>query len=143
VQSVSSNTVTGTTGTVSAPTITQKEDRFGDFLSITPEAQDDGQVLLSLVMSDRSGTLTPYTVQVNGAGTTVQQRNIQEITSNGRTVIRAGVPHLFSMYEEKQSTSTGRRLDENAPLILGGSDLATQNRRHTFVIVTAEVKDNI
>ncbi|MCX8518335.1 MAG: hypothetical protein ORN29_09835 [Rhodoferax sp.] len=143
VQSVSSNTVTGSSGTVSAPTITQKEDRFGTYMSITPEAQDDGQILLSISMTDRSGTLNPYTVQVSGAGTTIQQRNIRESTSIGRTIIRAGVPHLFSLSEEKQSASTGRRLDQDAPIILGGSDVATQSRRHTFLLITAVIEDNI
>ena len=143
VQTISSNTVSGTTGTVSAPTITSKDDRFGTYLSITPEAQDDGQILLSFVMSDRTGTLNPYTVQINGASTTIQQRNITESGAIGRTVIRAGVPHLFSLFEEKQSSSTGRRLDKDAPIVLGGSDDVTQSKRHTFLLITAVIEDNI
>jgi hypothetical protein len=82
-------------------------------------------------------------VEIQGSSTTVQQRTIPENVNSGRTVIRAGVPHLFSLYEEKQSASTGRRLDENAPLILGGSDVATQNKRHIFLVITAVVEDNI
>jgi hypothetical protein len=143
VPSITNNAVTGTTGTVSAPTVTSQSDRYGNFLTVTPEAQDDGQVLLSIVTSDRSVTLTPYKVEIQGSSTTVQQRTIPENVNSGRTVIRAGVPHLFSLYEEKQSASTGRRLDENAPLILGGSDVATQNKRHIFLVITAVVEDNI
>ena len=143
VQSVSTNAVTGTTGTVSAPTITSKQDRFGNILSITPEAQDDGQILLSFVMTDRTGTLNPYTVQISGASSTIQQINIRESGAIGRTVIRAGVPHLFSLYEEKQNSSTGRRLDPDVPIILGGSDDVAQSTRHTFLLVTAVIEDNI
>ena len=143
VQKITTTAVTGSTGTISAPTIEQKEDKYGDYFNITPQAQDDGQVLVSIIMGTRSGTLNPYTVQVNGAGTTVQQRNIKEISDSGRTVIRAGIPHLFSLFEEQQSLSAARRLDQDAPIILGGSDVANQTKRHTFLLVTAVIEDNI
>ncbi len=143
VASVTSSTSTGTTGTFSAPTVTQKEDKYGVFLTVTPEAQDDGQILIGLNMADRSGTLTGYTVQVNGSGTTVQQRNIKETNLTARTVVRSGVTHMIGGLEEAVSQGTSRRLDDNAPIILGGSDSTSQAKRHIVLLVTAIAEDSI
>lgn len=143
VAQVSNTSVTSTTGTLSAPSITQKEDKFGAFLTVTPEAQDDGQVLISVNLQDRTGTLTPYTVEVGGSGTTVQQRNIQESNLSGRTVLRVGVTHLIGGLDEAASQSTERRLDKNAPILLGGSDDANQSKRRIILLVTAVAEDNI
>lgn len=143
VASVTSNTSTSTTGTFSAPTITQKEDKYGVFLTVTPEAQDDGQILIGLNLADRSGTLTGYTVQVSGSGTTVQQRNIKEANLTARTVVRSGVTHMIGGLEEAVSEGTSRRLDDNAPIILGGSDSTSQSKRHIVLLVTAIAEDSI
>jgi len=143
VQSVSSNVSASTVGTFSAPTVVQKEDKLGAFLTVTPEAQDDGQILISMNLVDRSGTLNPYTVQVNGVGTTVQQRNFPEMNWTGRTVLRAGVTQLVGGLDEVVNSSNSRRLDENAPIVLGGGDVSNRNKRHVIILMTAIVEDNI
>ncbi|WP_143474171.1 hypothetical protein [Limnohabitans sp. JirII-31] len=143
VASVTSSTTTSTSGTYSAPTVTQKEDKYGVFLTVTPEAQDDGQILIGLNLADRSGTLTGYTVQVNGSGTTVQQRNIKEANLTARTVVRSGVTHLVGGLDEALNTASARRMDENAPIVLGGSDLTSQTTRRIVLLVTAIAEDSI
>lgn len=143
VAQITNNAVTNTAGSVSAPTVNQKEDKYGAFLTVTPEAQDDGQVLISVNLADRTGTLTPYTVQVSGSGTTVQQRNIQETNLTGRTVLRTGVTHVIGGLDEALNASTRRRLDDNAPIVLGGSDAVNQSSRRIMLLVTAIAEDNI
>ncbi len=143
VAEVSNTAVTATTGTISAPSITQKSDKYGAYLTVTPEAEDDGQVLASVNLEDRTGTLTPYTVQVGGSGTTVQQRNIQESTFSARTLLRVGVTHLVGGLDEIAHTSTKARMDKDAPLILGGSDDAVKSKRHIILLITAVSEDNI
>ena len=143
VAQVTNNAVTSASGSVSAPTVNQKEDKYGAFLTVTPEAQDDGQVLISVNLADRTGTLTPYTVQVSGSGTTVQQRNIQETNLTGRTVLRTGVTHVIGGLDEALNASTRRRLDDNAPIALGGSDAVNQSSRRIMLLVTAIAEDNI
>lgn len=143
VAQVTNNAVTSASGSVSAPTVNQKEDKYGAFLTVTPEAQDDGQVLISVNLADRTGSLTPYTVQVSGSGTTVQQRNIQETNLTGRTVLRAGVTHVIGGLDETLDASSRRRLDENAPIVLGGSDAVHQSSRRIMLLVTAIAEDNI
>lgn len=143
VASVTSSTTTSTSGTYSAPTITQKEDKYGVFLTVTPEAQDDGQILIGLNLSDRSGTLSSYSVLISGSGTTVQQRNIKETNLTARTVVRSGVTHMVGGLEEAVSQGTSRRLDDNAPIILGGSDSTSQAKRYIVLLVTAVAEDSI
>lgn len=144
VASVTSNSGSSPVlGAYTAPTVTQKEDKYGVFLTVTPEAQDDGQILIGLNLADRSGTLTGYTVQVNGNGTTVQQRNIKEANLTARTVVRSGVTHLVGGLDEALNTASARRVDENAPIVLGGSDLTSQTTRRIVLLVTAIAEDSI
>ncbi|MEY2621837.1 MAG: hypothetical protein RIT26_1657 [Pseudomonadota bacterium] len=144
VQSVQSNTVSTTAGgTFSAPTIVQREDRFGVFLNCTLEAQDSGEILASISLSDRSGTLTPYTVSVAGNNNTVQQRHITEATMINRTVLRTGVTQLVGGLEEAARDSTERRLGPDAPIALGGSDSRNQSGRRIILLVTAFAEDGV
>lgn len=143
VAQITNNAVIGTTGTITAPSVTQKEDKYGAFLTVTPEAQDDGQVLVSVNLADRTGTLTPYTVEVSGHGTTIQQRNIQETNLSGRTVLRTGVTHVIGGLDEVMSTAKQRRMDDGAPIALGGSDSVNQSTRRIILLVTAIAEDNI
>ena len=125
------------------PTIKQREEKIGTYLTITPEAQDDGQILVSSNFQDRSGTLSPYVVQAGGLNSTLQQRKIDEIGSMVRTVLRAGVPTVISGLSEFVGTSKERRLDANASVLLGGSDAVTSSKRSMILIVTAMVEDGI
>ncbi len=144
VQSVQSNTVSTTAGgTFSAPTIVQREDRFGVFLNCTLEAQDSGEILASISLSDRSGTLTPYTVSVAGNSNTIQQRHITEATMINRTVLRTGVTQLVGGLEEAARDSTERRLGPDAPIVLGGSDSRGQSGRRIILLVTAIAEDGV
>ncbi|TBR76996.1 MAG: hypothetical protein EPN64_04550 [Burkholderiaceae bacterium] len=143
VAQVSNTAVTSTTGTLSAPSITQKSDKYGAYLTVTPEAEDDGEVLAAINFEDRTGTLTPYTVEVGGSGTTVQQRNIQESTFSARTILRVGVTHLVGGLDEVSHNSTTARMDKGAPLILGGSDDANKSKRRIILLITAVSEDNI
>ena len=143
VSQVSTSTVTSGIGTVSAPSVQQKEEKIGAFFNVTPESQEDGTIMLSYTLQDRSGTLTPYTVSVNGTGTTIQQRNIQEVSLAQRTVLRVGIPHLVGGLDERSDNSSSRRLDENAPILAGGSDSIRQNTRRVLLLVTAFAEEGV
>lgn len=143
VSQITSNSISNTSGTVSSPSIQQKEEKVGAFFSVTPEAQDDGTILLSYTLQDRAGNLTPYTVSVGGVATTIQQRNIQEISLAQRTVVRAGITHLVGGLDENTQSSTSRRLDVNAPIALGGSNSIHQNARRVLLLVTAVAEEGV
>ncbi|MDI9331237.1 MAG: hypothetical protein QM527_08005 [Alphaproteobacteria bacterium] len=144
VQSVQSNTVsTAAGGTFSAPTIVQREDRFGVFLNCTLEAQDSGEILAQISLSDRSGTLSPYKVSVAGSENTIQQRHINEATMINRTVLRTGMTQLVGGLEEAARDSTERRIGQDASIVFGGSDTKNQTGRRIILLVTAFAEDGI
>ncbi|MDI9336132.1 MAG: hypothetical protein QM520_03785, partial [Gammaproteobacteria bacterium] len=120
-------------------TVTQKDDKFGVFLTCTPEAQDNGEILVSYVISDRSGTLTPYST----LGSTVQQRNITEASLIARTVLRSGVTQMIGGLDESTETTKKRRIDDDAPIVLGGSNTTSQNKRRILILMTAVAEDGV
>lgn len=126
-----------------APSVKQKEEKVGTYLTLTPEAQDDGQIIISANFQDRTGILTPYTVSAGGNSSTVQQRNIDELSNIVRTVIRVGVPTVIGGMSESIDTSKDRRLVDGAPVIMGGSDSLKRNKRSMILVVTAVAEDGV
>ncbi len=143
VDKAQTNIATSGQGIVITPSISQKEDKIGSFVTITPDAQDDGQILVALKFENRSGTLTPYTVTASGGSVGVQQRNIDEINGIGKTVLRMGIPTIFGGVSELTDESQGRRLDSDAPLLLGGSDKIKRHKRSLILVITAIAEDGI
>lgn len=133
----------GAVNSQAAPSVKQKEEKIGTYLTITPEAQDDGQIIISANFQDRTGVLTPYTVSAGGNTSTVQQRNIEEMSSIVRTVIRVGVPTVIGGLSEATDNSTDRRLGTGAPLLFGGSDVIKKNKRSMILVVTAVAEDGV
>lgn len=143
VDKAQTNIATSGQGIVITPSISQKEDKIGSFVTITPDAQDDGQILVALKFENRSGTLTPYTVTASGGSVGVQQRNIDEINGIGKTVLRMGIPTIFGGVSELTDESQGRRLDSDVPLLLGGSDKIKRHKRSLILVITAIAEDGI
>lgn len=143
VDKAQTNIATSGQGIVITPSISQKEDKIGSFVTITPDAQDDGQILVALKFENRSGTLTPYTVTASGGSVGVQQRNIDEINGIGKTVLRMGIPTIFGGVSELTDESQGRRLDSDVPLLLGGSDKIKRHKRSLILVITAIAEDGV
>lgn len=127
-----------------APTVTQKDETVGTFLTLVPNAKADGTVFLSVSFDVTSAEpLRPYTVGSGSSAVTVQQKTIngsgvvQEVpVHNGRTEVIGGLELLTSQ-------NTSRRLGEYAPLLAGGSDNSTQSKSVTVLLVTATVEEGI
>lgn len=130
-------------GTVITPSISQREDKIGSFVTITPDAQDDGQILVALKFENRSGTLTPFTVTASGGSVGVQQRNIDEVNGIGKTVLRMGVPTIFGGVSENTDELQGRRLDKDIPIAFGGSDKIKRQTRSLIMVITAVSEDGV
>ncbi len=143
VDKASTTVAASTTGTIITPSVSQASDKIGTYLTITPDSQDDGQILVSMKFENRSGTLVPYTLTSSGGSVTLQQRNIDEISSIAKTVLRVGVPTVFGGLSEIADESTQRRLGADAPILLGGSDNIKQNKRSLILVVTAIAEDGV
>lgn len=132
----------GTAGALPSVTVQQKDVTVGQFLTITPDAQDDGQILLSLSYDNTVDQ--PLTTVKFGTGD--NQIMIQQLTVNGNGIVqqvplRPGIPQVIGGFDSDSSQTQQRRLDKNAPLLFGGADTASKSRLKTIIIVTAQVEE--
>lgn len=142
VDSVQATNTSGLTTSQPAPTVTQKEETVGTFVTLVPVAKDNGQIFLSLSFDVTSAEpLVPFSVGSGNAMVTVQQKTIngtglvQEIPMrSGQTVVVGGVESLIGQNIE-------RRLAPGAPLLAGGSDKSSINRSHMVLLVTAVTEE--
>lgn len=125
-----------------AVSVSQKEETVGSLLTLVPDAQEDGQILLSVAydntvaqplksvtFGDKSNPLQLQQVTIDGNGT-VQQ-----------VALRPGQPLVISGFDRTQEETEGRRLNPGLPMALGGSDRASSQRLATIVVVTAQVEE--
>ncbi|WP_290198704.1 hypothetical protein [Zwartia vadi] len=124
--------------------VSQKEETVGAFLTLVPDAQENGQVLLS-VAYDNTVAQPLKSVVVGDPGSRLQ---IQQITIDGhgtvqQIALKTGQPMLISGFDSKQDESDRSRLTPESPLVLGGSDRARQSRTATLIMVTAQVEEGI
>lgn len=124
--------------------VSQKEETVGSLLTLVPDAQDDGRILLSVAydntiaqpvktirFGDRENPLQLQQVTIDGNGT-VQQ-----------VVLQPGQPMLISGFDRRQQEADTRRLSPGAPLLFGGSDRAATEQLTTVIIVTAQVEEGL
>lgn len=124
--------------------VSQKEETVGSLLTLVPDAQDDGRILLSIAydntvaqpvktikFGDRSNPLQLQQVTIEGNGT-VQQ-----------VVLQPGQPMLISGFDRHQEESGLRRPGPGLPMLFGGSDHAATEQLVTVIIVTAQVEEGV
>lgn len=125
-----------------AVSVSQKEETVGSLLTLVPDAQEDGQILLSVAydntvaqplksvtFGDKSNPLQLQQITIDGNGT-VQQ-----------VALRPGQPLVISGFDRTHEETEGRRLNPGVPMALGGSDRASSQRLATVVVVTAQVEE--
>ena len=144
VKTSGSNT-TGLAGLASglpSMSVSQKEETVGSFLTLVPDAQDDGQILLS-VAYDNTVAQPLKTLTIGEQSSRLQ---IQQITIDGngtvqQVALRPGQPMLVSGFEQKRGETDQTRLSADAPIAFGGSDRARHNRIMTVIVITAQVEE--
>jgi type II secretory pathway component GspD/PulD (secretin) len=142
IDQVQVTTVASSAGTSTAPSVTQKEETVGSFLTVIPDAQDDGQILLTIAYDNTvAQPLKTLTFGANGNQVQLQQKTIDGMGTVQQVELRPGQPVLISGFERSQDQYDKRRLDEGAPLILGGSGKTARERRNTVVLITAQVEE--
>ncbi|HEX7386151.1 MAG TPA: hypothetical protein VF285_02610 [Castellaniella sp.] len=143
IDRVETTPLTGANGlAVPAVSVNQKEETVGSLLTLVPDAQEDGQILLSLAydntvaqplktvtFGDKSNPLQLQQLTVEGNGT-VQQLALQP-----------GQPLVVSGFERRQAESSERRLGPGLPAILGGGNRLNDQRLATVLIITAQVEE--
>ena len=123
-------------------TVSQKEETVGSFLTLMPDAQEDGQILLS-VAYDNTVAQPLKTIAFGEQGQRVQIQQVS-IDGNGtvqQIALKAGQPMLISGFDRKHEESSRTRLAPDMPLLVGGADRAGESRTATLIIVTAQIED--
>lgn len=118
-------------------TVTQEEETVGTFLTVIPDAQTDGQVLLTLGYDTKR--LVDLKKMAFGANNTsfVQQPYINGQGSTQQVIVQSGQRVLVAGFDQSDDNYKHRRLDRNAPILFGGSDAVQQKRVVTLLFVTA------
>ncbi|CAK7022268.1 type IVB pilus formation R64 PilN family outer membrane protein [Kerstersia gyiorum] len=132
----------GTAVSLPSVSISQKEATVGVFLTLLPDAQANGQILLS-VAYDNSVAQPLQSVTFGEAG---QQVQIQQITVDGngavqQVALRPGQVMVISGFERNEDESSSRRVAPGWPLAAGGQDQAAQRRRTTLLLVSAQQEE--
>lgn len=122
--------------------ISQREETVGSLITLVPDAQEDGQVLLS-VAYDNTVAQPLKSVTFGDSRNPLQ---LQQITIDGNGTVQQvalmpGQPLVISGFDRSQQETASRRLNPGLPLALGGSDRASTQRLTTVMVVTAHVEE--
>ena len=129
-------------GTDGASAISQKEETVGVFLTVLPDVQEDGRILLS-VAYDNTVAQPLSTLEV---GSGKEALHVQQITIDGsgtiqQIEIRAGQSILIAGFDRHLGSSQTQRVLPSAPLILGGADKYEQERVTTLIFLSAQIDE--
>lgn len=124
--------------------ISQKEETVGTFLTLVPDAQENGQILLSIAY-DNTVAQPLKSITFGESGNQIQ---VQQITIDGNGTVqqvelRPGQTMIISGFERRQSEFDRRRLSAEAPLLAGGKDRAATQKTTTLVLVTAQIEESL
>ena len=143
VQSVAlASASSGVTSALPSVSISQKEETVGTLLTLVPDVQDDGSILLSVSYDNTvAQPLKSVSFGEKGNQLQVQQLNVDGKGMVQQVELRPGVPVILSGFDRRQDEFELRRLTPDAPLLSGGLDRGGKDRLTTVVLITAQVED--
>ncbi|WP_353146726.1 hypothetical protein [Pollutimonas bauzanensis] len=122
--------------------VSQREETVGSLITLVPDAQDDGQILLSIAY-DNTVAQPLKTITFGDKDYPLQ---LQQVTIDGngtvqQVVLQPGQPLVISGFDRSQKETAGRRLNPGVPIALGGSDRVETQHLATVMVVTAQVEE--
>lgn len=134
----------GTGITTNAISMSQKEETVGSVLTLVPDIQDDGQVLLSVAYDNTiAQPLKTLTVGSTDQGMQVQQVTIEGSGTVQQVLLRSGQPLLISGFDRTEQESTERRLNPGVSVLFGGGNRLQQQYLRTLIIITAHIEEGL
>ncbi len=122
--------------------VSQKRETVGAFLTLVPDVQDDGQVLLSVSFDD-TVAMPLKTLTFGGQQNAVQIQQL-DLRGNGtvqQVVVYPGRPTLIAGFEQQANEVSQMRRTPHAPKVFGGDDEVNRQNTMTLIFVTAQVQD--
>ena len=142
VDQVQAIPASGLTTVSPSPTVSQKEETVGTFLTFVPVAKDSGQIFLSISYDvTTADPLVPFPVGSASNGVTVQQKSVNGTGVVQELPMRSGQTVVIGAIDSVTGSSTERRLAPGMPLLAGGSDKASLQKSHTVLLVTCVSED--
>lgn len=134
----------GTGLTTNAVSLSQKEETVGSVLTLVPDIQDDGQVLLSVAYDNTiAQPLKSLVVGSPEQGMQVQQVTIEGSGTVQQVLLRPGQPLVISGFDRNEQENAERRLNPGVPLLFGGGSRLKQKHLRTLIIITAQVEEGM
>lgn len=144
VDQVQAATVASSATTAVAPTVTQKDETVGTFITVVPTAKPDGTIFLSVSFDVTSAQpLVPFTVGSSGSSVTVQQKTIDGTGIIQELPMRSGQTVVIGGIETQTAQSNARRMGEGAPMLIGGSDAHSFTKSRMILLVTAVTEEGV
>jgi type IVB pilus formation R64 PilN family outer membrane protein len=124
--------------------VSQKRETVGAFLTLVPDVQDDGQVLLSVAF-DNTVAMPLKTLTFGGPNSQLQ---IQQLDLRGSGTVQQvamypGRPTLIAGFEHRVNEVNQNRKSPQAPKVFGGDDLVDHEKTMTLIFVTAQVQEGV
>jgi len=127
-----------------APTVTQKDETVGTFLTLVPNAKSDGTVFISVSFDVTSADpLRPYTVGSGDSAVTVQQKTINGSGVIQEVPVHGGRTEVIGGLELLTNQNSTRTLGQYLPVFTGGSQTSASTKTVTVLLVTATVEEGI
>lgn len=131
-------------GTSDLPSVSvnQKRVTVGTFLTLLPDAQDDGSILLSIGYDNTvAQPLKALAFGDDDRPLQVQQLNLDGNGSVQQVRVRPGHPVVLSGFDRSTDSYDRQRLTPDAPLLAGGRDQARQERLLTVIVLSAQLEE--
>lgn len=130
--------------TAQAPTVTQKEETVGTFVTLIPTAKNDGTIFLSVSFDVTSAQpLQAFTVGSGASAVTVQQKTIDGTGVIQEVPVRSGQTVVIGGIETNSNSLTSRRMGAGLPMLLGGSDSGRNQKTRMVLLVTAIAEEGV
>jgi type IVB pilus formation R64 PilN family outer membrane protein len=142
IQSVGVSKKDDTKSALPGIAVNQKRETVGAFLTLVPDIQVDGPVLLS-VAYDNTTALPLETLAFGGPEQSlqVQQLNLQGNGTLQQVALHPGRTTLIAGFEQRNDETQQGRLSPDAPRLLGGHDKLEHRKSITLIFLTAQVED--
>lgn len=124
--------------------ISQKRETTGAFLTLVPDVQDDGQILLSVAYDNT----VAMPLKALHFGNDRNSYQVQQLTVHGsgtvqQIALRPGNPVLIAGFEEREEQNEVSRLAPDMPRATGGHDRLARQQRMTLIFVTAHIEEGL
>ncbi|KAB0594813.1 hypothetical protein [Castellaniella defragrans] len=145
IDRIETTPVSGATGlAVPAVSVNQKAETVGSLLTLVPDAQEDGRILLSLAYDNTvAQPLKTVTFGDKDHPLHLQQLTIEGNGTVQQLALQPGQPLVVSGFDRQTAESAERRLNPGVPALLGGGNQLSTQRLTTVLIITAQVEEGL